>query len=83
MEEVQIVTAESVLAIFACVTALDASLAVVIEPSAGVSEMSFPSLAAVTAPSTISAVEMLATPSVAACIDQIVPSHVQVRVPTV
>ena len=56
VEEVQIVTAESVLAIFACVTALDASLAVVIEPSAGVSEMSFPSLAAVTDPAPIFAV---------------------------
>jgi hypothetical protein len=70
-----------------------ASLAWVIDPSAGVSEMSLPSLAAVIAPAAIFAVVIALSansvvpiePAAATVpvISQIVPDHVQVRAPTV
>jgi hypothetical protein len=63
----------------------ESSLSVVIEELAILFELTAPVaiLSAVTAPLCISSDEMLATPRVAACIDQIEPSHVHVRVPKV
>jgi hypothetical protein len=62
----------------------ESSLSVVIEELAILFELTAPVaiLSAVTAPVWISAAETLPTPMGVLCIDQIVPSHVQVRVPT-